>query len=184
MRSLLILVLLMSGFIPTISYADTAEERRLTISTSIFPKIVALDQQLATKTAPDGSLYLGVVYIEDDDNAKNTALNIRNKVKKLAGINVHVENIPLSQILKAAHRRYAGLLLSEKFFGKDLIDIITFASEQNILLFSPFDGDIEKGVSSSIFVGAKIRPYFNISALKEANIQLRPSILKVSKTYE
>jgi len=167
-----------------IGYTDSVEERRLTISASIFPKIIALDQQLTIKTAPDGNIYLGVVYIEDEENARNTALNIRNKVNKLAGIDVQIEHTTLLNILKAPDRRYAGLLISEKLFDKDLIDIITFSSEQNILLFSPFDGDIERGVISSIFVGAKIRPYFNLFALKKAGIELRPSILKVSKTYE
>ena len=184
MRYLLIVVVLMSGFFPTIGSADAVEERRLTISASIFPKIIALDQQLTAKMGPDGHIHLGVVYLRNEDRAKSIAQNIRNKVKKLTGITVQIESTSLSQALKNHNKRYAGLLLSEKLFDKDLIDIITLSSEKKILLFSPFDGDIEKGVSSSIFVGAKIRPYFNLSALKKAKIELRPSILKVSKTYE
>lgn len=184
MKSLPIFFVLLSWILPALSYADAAQERRLTISASIFPKILALDIDLAGKTDGSGEILLGIIYLEEKDRAENIANLIRKKVATLAGVKTSPVAIPLSQVLQSSNQKYAGYLLTEILDSENLNEIISHSSMNHNLLFSPFEGDIERGVASSIFVGAKIRPYFNLRALSQAKINLKPAILRVSKTYE
>ena len=176
--------LLILGFIPAFSFADATQERRLTISASIFPKIVALDQDLSLKQNAEGTIVLGVLYLDNRDSAEKTASIIQKKVKKLAGSPVKIDVLSISKLVQNTSETYAGHLLAEPLQNENIGELISHAEKHHVLLFSPFEGDIERGISSSIFVGAKIRPYFNLPALKKTRINLKPAILKVSKIYE
>ena len=178
------LLALLLGFIPITACADATEERRLTISVSIFPKIVALDVGLANKANPDGSLTLGIIHFNQKHKADEISSLVQRKVKNIAGKSIHIKLISEKELIESDKDNYAGLLLIEPLSDEVLKPIIDYATKKQILLFSPFDGDIERGVSAGIFVGSKIRPYFNLNSLKKSRIELKSAILGVSKTYE
>jgi hypothetical protein len=50
-----------------------------------------------------------------------------------------------------------------------------------VVLYSPFEGHVERGVPAGIAVEAKVQPYLNLSALQAAGIELKPFFLKVAK---
>ena len=57
-------------------------------------------------------------------------------------------------------------------------------SKNHIIVFSPFEGDVERGVQCGIAVQARVRPFLNMKSLKSAGVSLKPFFLKVAKKYE
>ena len=56
-------------------------------------------------------------------------------------------------------------------------------SEQ-IMVFSPYAGDVERGATVGIAIGNRVRPYFNIDTLNTSRVNILKKLLKVSKRYE
>ena len=179
-----LLILLVWSLISMQVLADAMQERRITISASIFPRLIAVDLNLLEKLDESGNVRLGLVYLSDIDQAKKTGKLISRKIKKIAGKNIVVEYIDLKSINQYMEKSLSGIFLTQVFSNSEIKKIITFSNSKNVLSFSPFEGDVERGISASIFVGAKIRPYFNIKSLNIAGVKLKPALLKVSKAYE
>jgi hypothetical protein len=53
-----------------------------------------------------------------------------------------------------------------------------------VLLFSPFEGDVERGVATGFRVTDKVLPMVNTTSLKLSNIQLKAFFLRVAVKHE
>lgn len=177
------LVLIWCLFSPEL-YADATEDRRVMISASIFPRIIAVDEDLSKKLDSKGNVHLALVYKSDISKAEKIAKQIRRKVKKIAGTKFHVTIVKLKDINQDNSERFSGILLVNPLSNTGLKTVKNYSNTQHILLFSPFEGDVERGVMAGIFVGSKIRPYFNLKSLGSAEVSLKSAIMKVSKTHE
>jgi len=184
LRKVIIFVFIVWGLFSVQAFADAMQERRIMISASIFPRLIAVDLNLLEKLDKSGNVRLGVIYHSDIDQAKKIEKLILRKVKRIAGKNIVVDYIKLKEIDQLNNGSYSGLFVAQVMSKPEIRKIIQFSNKQNILNFSPFEGDVERGISASIFVGAKIRPYFNIKSLKKSGVSLKPALLKVSKAYE
>ncbi len=67
---------------------------------------------------------------------------------------------------------------------EQLQTLTAFANAQRLVVFSPFEGDVERGVQSGIAVEARVRPYVNTKALRAAEVRLKSFFMKVAKAYE
>ncbi|MDH5547394.1 MAG: YfiR family protein [Gammaproteobacteria bacterium] len=164
-------------------HADSDQERRLAISISIFPRIVAVDVDLEKKLVQD-NIRLLLIYRDHAENAQSAASLLMSKVSNIAGRKVIVEPISLETLESGEAQAFSGALLVEPLSRNELEKVIQLTSDKGLLLFSPYEGDVESGVIASIFVGAKIQPYFNITTIKKSGIRLKPAIMGVSKLYE
>jgi len=162
--------------------ADSAQERRVTISASLFPRIVAVDTQLMEKLDAEDNVRLGVVYTKNKSLAKKISKLITRKVKKISGKTIVVDLIQENRA--SSMYGVSGVLIVEPILNTTFSMLLEHARKKNIILFSPFEGDVERGFTAGIFVGAKIRPYFNLNTLSSTKVKLNPAILKVAKTYE
>lgn len=165
-------------------FADSMQERRITISASIFPKIIAVDQDLANKLDKEGYVRLAIIYSSSKTKAQKISKIMTRKVKNIAGNKIKIELIDINNRGFEDREKLTGIFFVDEMTDDELGKLVSYSSENNVLLFSPFEGDIERGVMSSIFVGIKIRPYFNVKSMKLANVNLKPALIKVSKTYE
>jgi len=177
---LLITVLFNAG----IANADTTQERRVTISASIFPRIIAVDENLREKLDASGNVRLGLLYRTDKDKAVKLSKLMTRKVSNIAGNTIVFEFIDANNLDKTKLSALSGLFLVHPLSDKQLDQINEISVRKKILCFSPFEGDVERGVTAGIFIGAKIRPYFNLNNIKKSRISLKPALLRVSKTYE
>jgi hypothetical protein len=66
----------------------------------------------------------------------------------------------------------------------DLKKIVKIAEENSCIVFSPFTGDVERGVVVGISVTNRVKPYFNIRALERSKIVINALLMKMSKRYE
>jgi len=164
--------------------ADSTQERRIIISTLIFPRLIAVDQNLTDKLDESGNVRIGIIYHSNIDKAKKVDRLISRKIKKIAAENITIDYIDINRINQLENKPYSGFFIAQLMSKSDISRIIQFSNKHNILNFSPFEGDVERGIIASIFIGAKIKPYFNIKSLVKAGVSLKPALLRVSKVYE
>ena len=180
---LFFLVLFLSLFSAGI-FADVMQERRLTISASLFPRIIAVDTEISKKLDAAGNIRLALIYSDSKTKAEKISRLMTRKVKKIAGKTIVFSLVDINSPSSLDSEKHAGLFLVQPLSERQIQKAINHSNNNNILLFSPFEGDIERGVMASIFVGAKIRPYFNVLSMKNAGVNLKSGLLKVSKLYE
>ena len=68
--------------------------------------------------------------------------------------------------------------------GNNLDDLIEFVQQKQVLLFSPFEGDVERGVTAGFRVTDKVLPMVNMASLKLSNIYLKAFFLRVAVKHE
>jgi hypothetical protein len=169
----------------TPSTSDDFTDRRLTIGAKIFRALLAADIDLERKTTADGKLNLCLLYLDDPKNAAIVARALTNRDdSRIRGKEVHIEILPFTQVVNAPPDRYAGIFLTQKLNESELSQLVTFSSRHSIISFSPYEGDIERGVQGGIAVEARVRPYLNLTALRNAGIRLKSFFMEVAKKHE
>lgn len=185
LRHLLGLILLINLF-GGLSFAigDEIEARRIKTSLAIFPRIIAVDEDIDGKLDADKRVQLVVTFSADDVSANNQVSILSTSVQNIGGRPLAVRALPLGKLLDSAAAAVSGVFIAEKLDDEALDRLLQFARDKHILVFSPFSGDVERGVTAGIAVGSQVKPYFNIPALARAKIVVNPTLLRISKHYE
>jgi len=166
-------------------YADEEENRRVDISLSIFPRIVAVDNDFRSKLSPENKVKLAFLYNEDKERAQSLAKLLISKSKNIGGMRVTANIVSIKDMLSVStETKPTAIFLSERLNKEDLDKIIDIAGKNNFIVFSPFTGDVERGVTVGISVTNRVKPYFNIQTLKNSNIVINALLMKMSKRYE
>ncbi len=178
-------------FIASIGYAakpsvsDDFTDRRLTAGAKIFRALLAADVDIVKKTGSDGNLRVCLLYLNDADNAERVAETLRNRDdSRIRKINVITEVLPHGDCVDSQEKRFAGIFLTQTLSNEKLKALIDYANEKNMVVFSPIEGDVERGVQGGIAVEARVRPYLNTKALRTADVRLKSFFIRVSKQYE
>ena len=165
-------------------HADATENRRVMISASVFPKIIAVDEDLSAKLDSSGQVRLGLIYKNNKTTAEKIKKQMLRKIKNIANKNIVIDIINTSEFSMKLKDKLSGIFIVDHIANFDINTIKNYSNQNNIIFFSPYEGDVERGVMAGIFIGSKIRPYFNMKSLTLAKVKLKPAILKVSKIYE
>lgn len=178
-----VLLLLLVFYLP-VAYGGELEERRLTLSLSIFPKIVAVDKGLGSKLTKDSRINFLFLYDKSEVKARELAKLLKKKVPNLRGwkVDVTVENV--RNISLIFPERAAAIFITERFSDINIEKIIRAGISEQITVFSPFAGDVERGVTVGIDIGHRIMPYFNLNTLRASRVEVNEKLLKLSKRYE
>jgi hypothetical protein len=64
-----------------------------------------------------------------------------------------------------------------------LKSIIKYGIDHHVIVYSPFEGHVERGVLGGLAVEAQVRPYVNLTTLDASNITLKPLFFKVTKVF-
>ena len=169
----------------SLDYADEGEKRRVDISLTIFPRIVAVDNNFRSKLSPENKVQLVFLYVDEKDRAASLSKSLKIKNKNIGGMSVDVKEVSVDELLNMGKGSVStAIFLSERLSDDDLKKIITFSEERSRIVFSPFTGDVERGVTVGISVTNRVRPYFNLSTLKSSGIAINALLMKMSKRYE
>ena len=165
--------------------ADNFTDRRITAGAKIFRALLAADVDITQKTGKGGDLKLCLLYIDDARNAEIAEETLLNRDDtRIRKMNASVEVLPYADCVGEKTERFAGVFLTESLSDKKLQLLIEYANKQNMVVFSPFEGDVERGVQSGIAVEARVRPYLNTKALQAADVRLKSFFMRVAKQYE
>lgn len=163
---------------------DELEARRIKISLAIFPRIVAVDEDIDRKLDAHKHVQLVVAYGRDTVTAQGQASVLMGSVQNIGGRPLVVQVLPVNSLSNDNPATVSGLFIAEKLEDGELERVLQFARQRHIIVFSPFSGDVERGVTAGIAVGSQVKPYFNLAALKLSGVAVNPTLLRISKHYE
>ena len=181
MKIVLMLWLFLATFVPAV--ADTFTERRIIVGQKLFRTMLVSNLNYKNNISSDGSIYVDLLYQYDNEQAKKLASGLTSELTAINGVPVIVRSLSLKQYFNSQQVPSIGAFITEKIDKNSLQQIIIKGQINQHILFSPFEGDVEKGVMAGLSVESRVRPYVNISALKQSNIEMKPFFIKVSKLY-
>lgn len=168
-----------------IAFADEEEKRRIDISLSIFPRIVAVDNDFRLKLGESNNVNLVFVYHEGEKFARNLSRLLVSKNKNIGGMEIQASALSLDELLddKIDHQLTA-IFITERLSDVDMERVLAFAERRSRIVFSPFAGDVERGATVGISVTNRVKPYFNMATLKRTSVDINALLMKMSKRYE
>jgi hypothetical protein len=164
-------------------HADSYDERRVRTGARLFRSLLAADVALPAKVGSDGALHV-LVYGRD---AKRTAETAQLIAPAGAG-GERVRDLPLvvaisDRLPSGDGARPAGVFLAEAPADAELDRLIRWSIDQRVIVYSPFEGHVERGVLGGLAIEAKVQPYLNQRTLEATGLELRPFYLKVAKVH-
>lgn len=177
---LLIISVSWAGFLP----ASETNDRRINISLSIFPRVVAVDNDFRAKLTSDHKAKIIFVYDKDRDKATELKLGFLEKSKSVAGMELEVILASAEEVITNGISEPTAFFLTEQMSNIQLYGLVKYAINKQRILFSPFVGDVERGATAGIAVTSRVKPYFNINTLHKSEIEINALLMKLSKRYE
>ncbi|MDM8526280.1 hypothetical protein QUF80_23120 [Desulfococcaceae bacterium HSG8] len=179
-RTLITALLIILLLIPSMLFAGGREEWRVSAGLELFPSLLAADMDIAGKQGEDGKLLLLLTYVNKEKKAKEMADFLEN-IGKIRRIPIRVE---IATSLEGYEKtRLAGIFLTQKI-GSGLDAVLHYGKKQRVIIFSPFEGDVEYGASGGIVVSDRILPYINKKTLRLSGIRIKPIFLRIAEEYE
>ncbi|MBF0452175.1 MAG: hypothetical protein HQK75_15845 [Candidatus Magnetomorum sp.] len=147
----------------------------------MFPSFLASDKNIKNKTGANNCLNILLLFDKQKDKTEALAERLQ-AIKKIRKIPIHVFVDSIESLKQWDTKQLAGVFLAESVF--ELTPVINFGINKKILVFSPFEGDVEKGVTTGLFIAEKIVPYINMQTVKGSHLSFKSFFLRVSKRYE
>jgi hypothetical protein len=164
-------------------WADEVERRRVEISLSIFPRVVAVDNQFNDKLLESKKAHLLFVCEADKALAQALAERMQKTTDNIGGVPLETQVVSVSEGLPLSDLPTA-IFVVEKLNTAQLEEVLSYARQHQRLVFSPFVGDVERGVTVGIFVGSRVQPYFNLAMLRQSKVSVNALLMKMSKHYD
>jgi hypothetical protein len=176
--------IILLGLMPLFGVTTLAQDAlspRLQIGINLLPAVVAANKSLIADDSPK-SLRIHLLYREN----KFLAQQLESRLKQVGTIRSHkLEIVPitLEQLLASQPEQFGVIFMAESV-ADNLQQLIEFAQQRRTLLFSPFEGDVELGVTSGFQVTDKVLPLVNMASLKLSKIQLKAFFLRIAVKHE
>lgn len=182
--SLLLVLILLSAPGKGVLLADTFSDSRIHVGLKLFRTLVTADLGVAQKTNDAGELPVVLVYVNSDKEAHRFQQGLQSSFKTVKTIPVKVYVRTVSQLLQDDSKTPAAIFITQLLNQSELDALVRLCIERHIILFSPFEGDVEKGVLGGLSVQATVRPLINMRTLKNSQLRIKPFYLKVARQYE
>ena len=170
------------------AFADSDEMRRTEAGVRMFSTLLSADLDLQKKTVDDGKVLLVIYYTTDSARAQQLAQMLRvapsGEPKKIGGMPVEVETTSDATFKAYGKRTPAGVFVAQPPDVKTLKSIIKFGISHRMIVYSPFEGHVERGVLGGLSIEAQVRPYVNQATMQASQISLKPIFMKVTKVYQ
>ena len=164
--------------------ADDVQARRAEFGVRLFRTLLAADLDLTKKTVENNQLLVVFYYVDDKRRAEELATRFRGtaaeKVRDLAPITEVTNDATLA---KYATRTPAAVFIAQPPAPAALSTLIKFGIDRHLIVYSPFEGHVERGVTGGIAVEAQVRPFVNMSTLEASHISLKQFFLQGTKVW-
>lgn len=160
--------------------ADSYDERRVRAGARMFRALLAADLGLEAK-ARDGSLQVLVLGGEPTLVSAVSGLIAPPGAAAIRGLPVEVESLRGVDYIEA--REPVGVFLAGVPSSEELARLVRWGIERGVIVYSPFEGDVERGATAGLSIDAKVLPYLNAGTLEASGVTLKPLFLKVAKVH-
>jgi len=166
--------------------ADDLADVRAQTGARYFRAFLSADVDLDHKKVEKDQILVVFLYTDDRRRAADLAGSFSGNVKEGATIHgapVLVELSSDATLASYGSRVPAGIFLAQSPSQNNLKSIIKYGIDHHVIVYSPFEGHVERGVLGGLSVEAQVRPYLNRATLDASSITLKPLFFKVTKVY-
>lgn len=181
--AVLLIVLLLACNLVAVAFADSFEDRRIRTGARIFRSLLAADIDLGAKAKARAGLRVWVIgkgdalqldvheLIASQTDAQRSA--IQTLPVKITGY----QQFDQISTLPAPVAVFFASAPKEAEFKKWL----DWSAKNRTILFSPFEGHVERGMTAGISIQAKVQPLLNQGRAQAIDLKLKPFFLRVTK---
>jgi hypothetical protein len=162
--------------------ADDLTDVRSQAGARLFRALLSADTDIDKKTA-DNKLLIVFLYVDDQARAAALAQRFLGDTKDIHGIPLAIEFATDPTLAAYKSRVPAGIFIAQPFGSAALKSVVGFGIEHHVIVYSPFEGNVESGVTGGLAVEAQVRPYVNLATLTASSISLKPLFFKVTKVF-
>ena len=176
----MLLLLLLAQSAVTAS-AQELLQPRLQIGINLLPAIIAANRSVISSD-PGSELSIYLAYRAD----RHLAEQLQSRLAQRGAIQqhpLHISAVRLDDLFAQSLPRNSTIFVVEPLDDR-LQELIEYAAQQRALLFSPHQGDVERGVNAGLKVTDKVLPMVNMASLKNSKIQLKAFFLRIAVKHE
>ena len=167
--------------VPT-AVAQSDLSPRMRIGVNLLPAVIAANKNLRAQLNQQNKITVYLVFRSNPALAKSIARQLSSKPRILGHPTEYI--IMSSQELLTSAPLTTNILFIVEPLANDLNAVLDFARKHRLLSFSPFKGDVEKGISTGFRVTDKVLPLVNLKSLRHSRIQLKAFFLRIAVKYE
>lgn len=168
-------------FLPLLP-ARAMENSRLEAGMDFFPSFLAADADITRKAAPDGHLDLVILHRGDLGTAERLARRLE-QVGRVRGLPIRVTLSDDIQLSRFRAHPPAGLFLAQPRID-DLHQVLDWGRKHGRIVFSPFRGDVARGVPGGVSVREVVLPLVNQRTMERWGIRLKPFFLRIARRHD
>jgi hypothetical protein len=163
--------------------ADSYEDRRVRTGARLFRSMLAADVGLEQRRAADGHLHVWVYALDPALGGEIGALIAPDDASrsKLRGMPVQVRQ--QASLPEARDAVPAGVFLASIPSDAELDRLVRWSIANHVIVYSPFEGHVERGVTGGLSIEVKVQPYVNLGTLSASGVELKPLFLKVARVH-
>ncbi|MBF0461926.1 MAG: hypothetical protein HQL87_11060 [Magnetococcales bacterium] len=181
---LAVLLLTLIGCVTEGVCLGSRNEYYLQLGIKMFPSLVGGNLDLAAQKNAAGKLLLLVVYRENRASGEQVANTLNNSIQVIDQFPIQVALCMVDECRAFAQEAVAGVFLAEPLTARQIEAIKQFSIHTKAVLFSPFEGDVQNGIMTGLFISTQVKPALNLLTLRQSGIRMNTLFLKVAKTYE
>jgi len=181
------LAAVLSALVVTSIAADDLGDVRSQAGARLFRAFLSADVDVEKKTVENNQLLILFLYVDDKARATNLASHFLGDAKDggtIRGLPLTVAYSSDPSMAGFKSRVPAGIFIAQPPSEANRRALIKYGIEHHVIVYSPFEGDVEHGVLGGLSVEAQVRPYVNLSTLSASNISLKPLFFKVTKVFK
>jgi hypothetical protein len=166
---------------PFLLWGTTYDATLLQIGAKLFPKVLFMEK--GTNERIQSSINLVIVAAPSN---KEAAQRLSEMIERQYGgtLSNHLLNLSIVSPKEAMEIKNAhGLILLMEPDEAILPLLLDHASKNKILTFCFDPSLLQKGAAVSLYIGRSVKPYINLTALKQVPFTFEYGFLKLSQPY-
>lgn len=179
----LVVVLFLSVPLQALMLADSFTDRRIHVGTKLFKTLVSADLEINSKLSREQQINIAIIYSNNRLDAQAIASGLSENFSNIQGAHTHYEKLTLLELVDYKDN-ISAIFIAEPLDDASISQLVAYGVDQHIVIFSPFEGDVERGVLGGLSVQATVRPLINKDTLEKSQLKIKPFYLKVAKLYE
>ena len=164
--------------------ADSDGERRIRTAARLVRALLSADLGVADKRTDDGWLEVLVLMKPGQPELELGTLispaSAANGPTKVRGLPLRVRTV--TQVPGADSTRPIMVFLASPLGDREFQQLLAWCIGEQVILYSPFDGDVERGATAGLSVQAKVQPFLNRTTLESSRIELQAFFVQHSRT--
>jgi hypothetical protein len=164
--------------------AENYDELRVRTGARLLRVLLAADQALEAKAGSNHELSV-LVYAGPPQTGRSIADLIApagdSKRSQVRGMSLQASVV--EQLPSSGQDVPVALFLAAPLEKGAFDALLHWCIDRGVILYSPFEGDVERGATAGLSVQAKVQPFVNLATLQSSGIELRPFFLDHSRTW-